>query len=268
MRRYQKDRVRIEYNRKTGEAGTIDVARGCVGCEIRSSCYASKMAKLTNIDFFDPVIRDFDEKLLRRQLSKYENTWVRMGCISDPSLHWNNTIKVCQLCQEFNKTPVVITKCHKMLTEKKVKELMSCGTVLQITFSGFAGERQTRLRRELFDRAVNYSKSLEKVSARVVSAKLKPGKQAIRQANIVGSMKDLGAPIVDTPLRLFKTSPLWRLVDQTQYHRHLSPISGKLDNQRCAGLIIDGAYPCYSSCSATPTETDKVGCSHQCLTEV
>jgi hypothetical protein len=269
---YKKDKIKLQHNNKTGEVGTIDVLRGCCGCECSKICYASKGARMTGINFFSPVKRIFDKKLLERQLSKYNLDWVRIGCISDPSLDWETTCEIVKLVRAYNKTPVVITKAHNYPTDTNLTTLAECDVNLQISVCGMTPRKKVFARqilmRDAFMDSIN-------VSWRINSAAWKPDSKPARVHEILIAMaKVFNVPIIDTPIRLFKTSPFWKHVDQTKYHRHLSPISGKLDNQRTAGLIIPEALPCYSTCSPKPTIPpygnghDEFGCPHQCNTIV
>jgi hypothetical protein len=125
------------------------------------------------------------------------------------------------------------------------------------------------------------------VTWRINSAIWKRNSKPARiQENLISFAEKSDIPILDTPIRLFKTSPIWKLVEQEEYHRHKSPISGKLDNQRTAGLIIPidnqrtagliipKAYPCYSTCSNGPNippygnGNDETGCENQCCTRL
>ena len=267
LKTYVQDRIKLEHNRKTGEAGTIDIFRGCSGCEMKNApCYASKGARRVGIDFFQPVRREFDKKLLERQLKNYDIDWVRIGCISDPSLDWNTTAQVAEIVREHNKTPVIITKAFADIRNKDLKRLARAKAQLQISVCGMTPARRLKRRERIATRARTHA-----IVAcwRINSAIWKPGSKAERQQeDLIHFAEDheLPLPIIDTPIRLFRTSPFWKRVDQEKYHRHISPISGKKDNQRTAGLIIPGAYACYSTCAEGPKGNDPVGCPHQCVT--
>ncbi len=266
LKTYKKDRIQLQHNNKTGEAGTIDIFRGCPGCELKTVCYAAKGAKRAGIDFFRPIRRAYDEKLLKRQLKNYTLSWVRIGCISDPSLDWETATEVATLVKEAKKIPVVITKAYKSPTKDQLSKLAKANTNLQISVCGMTPAQHITRRSVLAEKAL--SVGIDTIW-RIISAEWKKdtgGDKA--QKYLLSLAKGLDIQIIDTPMRVFKTSRLWNHVDQSKYHRHLSPISGKLDNQRTAGLIIKNAFPCFSTCSKDPTENDKVGCSHQCMTEV
>jgi hypothetical protein len=264
---YVQDKIQLQFNQKTVEAGTIDVYRGCPGCELRNApCYASKGATRAGIDFFQPVKRSFDKGLLKRQLDHYELDWVRIGCISDPSIDWNTTSEICQVIRNKGKTPVVISKIHKTPADRHLEILRQTHSNLQVSSSAFAAKKEMRDRKRIIKESIDFG---IKVSSRINSAALKKETRfAGLQDELIQEARDLEIPILETPLRFFKNSSFWKHLDQGLYHRHKSPISGNLDNQQTAGLIIENAYPCFSSCSKFPTETDPIGCQNQCLTNI
>lgn len=264
MKTYKQDKIQLQHNNKTGEAGTIDVYRGCPGCELKSICYAQKGASRTGIDFFQPVKREFDQNLIKRQLKRYGIDWVRIGCISDPSLDWKTTAEICKLVNKAGKKPVIITKLYKSLSDKTLVDLSNANAYLQISVCGITSPKKTRVRKQF---ALDAKQCGIKVSWRINSAFWKMGSKAEKsQQDLITFARDSKIEIIDTPIRLFKTSPLWNLIEEEKYHRHLSPISGKLDNQRTAGLIISKAHACYSTCADGPKDNDPIGCPHQCLT--
>ncbi len=267
MKTYKPDKIKLQHNNKTGEAGTIDIFRGCPGCEMKNApCYASKGASRIGIDFFSPVRREFDKNLLEKQLQKYNLDWVRIGCISDPSLDWSTTCDVVDLIHAEKKTSVIITKVYNTPTASQLERLSKAKALLQISVCGVTPKKKIKQRQQV----VLTAKEIGiEVSWRINSAIWKPKSRAERtQLHLVTFAQGQQIPILDTPIRLFKTSPFWNLVSQDSYHRHLSPISGKLDNQRTAGLLIKDAYPCYSTCADGPKDNDPVGCPHQCLTRI
>lgn len=265
LKTYKQDTICIQHNKKTGEAGTIDIYRGCPGCELRHApCYAAKGAARVGIDFFSPVERRFLVGRLAKQIERYNPSWVRIGCISDPSLDWETTIKISKLLSERNKISVVVTKVHQVPTDEQLISLKENNTILQLSMSAFSGPTISLRRLEVLQRAVSLG---VKTSCRLNSAALvEGGNRWKNQDFIISKALETKTPILETPIRMFKTSPLWKMVDQEKYHNHFSPISGKLDNQMTAGLIIPDSYACFSTCSPIPTKNDPVGCPHQCLT--
>lgn len=263
---YAKDKVTLQHNQKTGEVGTIDIFRGCLGCEMSKSCYAAKGARRTGINFFQPIRRDYDERLLKKQLKNYEIDWVRIGCISDPSLDWSTTNKVIALLSEAGKKAAVITKVYNIPAEEDINELAKGDLNIQISVCGLTPIREVKKRKAF---AIRLKDKGILLGWRINSAAWKKESKAERvQNDLILFAREKRIEIIDTPLRLFTNNNFWNHVDQNLYHRHLSPISGKLDNQRTAGLIIPDSYPCYSTCSPTPTEFDPIGCKHQCLTRM
>ncbi len=268
LKTYKQDRISLQHNNKTGEAGTIDIFRGCKGCELGKTagiCYAAKGAARTGIDFFQPIRRHFSKKFLQDQLKKYKLDWVRIGCISDPSLDWTTTCEVVDLVRQANKTPVIITKCFETPIESHLESLAANKTILQISVCGMTPLGKLKDRQRVADQAM---KKGIKVGWRINSAVWKNKSAAKTQSYLISWARENYIDIIDTPLRLFRTSSFWNHIDKASYKRHLSPISGKLDNQRTAGLIIPDAYPCYSTCSKGPNGNDKIGCKNQCLTDL
>jgi hypothetical protein len=262
---YCPTKIAIQHNKKTGEAGTIDVHRGCPGCELKDApCYAAKGAARVGINFFHPVKRPLDEKFLSRQLKNYSLPWIRVGCISDPSLNWKTSARVCEILHDHGKTPVIVTKIYTELQDTILTKLLKSEAIVQVSTSALASNEPQ------LSRLINLFKANTaglRTSLRLNTAKFPQGNTLdAKQEELIILAAEAQIPILETPIRLFRTSPLWNLVDQSQYHRHLSPISGRLDNQRTAGLLIPNAWPCFSSCATGPSGNDPVGCPHQCLT--
>jgi len=266
MRKYRAGDICLLSNRKTQEVGTIDVKRGCVGCELaKAPCYASKMAQITAINFFAPVTMTLNRRKIERQLSLYSENWVRIGCSSEPSLDWKKTIEVCNLIRESNKTPVIISKGFNVLTKEIASSLVESSPIVQISVSAFQSKAQEQKR---FKSLIASREAGLKTSLRIVSCMPKKKEIIDYQEKLISFARKENFIIIDTPLRLFTTSPLYKKVDTTKYFRHHSPLSGKLDNQYTAGLIIEKSFPCFSSCSRLPRkEFQDPGCDHQCLTE-
>jgi len=261
MERYITTDIQLFYNQKTGDQATIDTTRGCQGCELKEApCYAAKMARLHNINFFYPVKQRLKRNLLQKQLEKYSGSWIRVGCTSDPSLDWDQSSEVCEMIRDAGKIPVIITKLFNPPTGNDVDRLEKAQTIVHVSTSAIS-KLQNQRRRKIIEEKL---RGKVRVVNRIVTMAYKNKKLQDRQEELIQKAgKD---PICETPLRIFRTSPLWKLVNPSRYHRHSSPISGHLDNQLTAGLLIPGAFPCYSSCSLVPTETDSVGCRNQCCT--
>lgn len=267
MKHYKSGDICLLSNRKTGEVGTLDIRRGCFGCELsKAPCYAAKMAHMTGIDFFYPVEMTLNEDRLQRQLQNYKPLWVRIGCNSEPSLDWEKTTRICELVKEAGKIPVVISKAHKDISSEQVARLAETNVRLQVSTSAFSKEAQDKRRNRLLVLAI--AEGIPS-SLRIVSGQFKEPTYTLKQEYHRLCAIAAKIPIIDTPLRIFKTSPLYKHLDSSAYKRHLSPLTGKLDNQQTAGLVIDGAYPCFSSCSREPRkEFSDPGCKHQCLTSL
>lgn len=260
MRRYKAGLVQIRQNHKTD--GAIDPVRGCIGCELRDQCYAKTMAGIGRTEFFQPVVQTLDERKLTRQLRSYRHDWIRIGCTGDPSLAWATTARVVELCAATNVRPVVVTKVHERVPGNFLAILAGLAQV-QVSVSGLEDARQRVRRLGTVERLTAAGGD---VVLRLVSGAWRDGSpQAAEQDRLVSWANQRGLPILDTPLRVFRTTAAWDLLDQAKYRRHVSPISGQPGCRYCAGLLIDQAFPCYSTCSPTATRHDP-GCPHQCAT--
>lgn len=265
MRLYKVQDIKINYNRKTKEAGTLDVVRGCIGCELKNApCYAVKGCQITSTDFFSPQQQIFNPSKLRNQFKRYQSSWIRIGCTSDPSLDWN-TVGLClDILKDFKIKPVIITKLFNPLPDNIIHQVRELEGNIQISLSGIQPTNSPRLD------ALKTILSLEgKAVSRIISAPWNEGSKPYKkQRSLIEFSQKNKLPILETPLRIFKTSPFVNLIDMSKMHRHLSPISGKLDNQSCAGLILpERDFDCYSTCSIVGNEFDP-GCKHQCLTNL
>lgn len=267
MRFYKRDYIKLIKNQKTKEVATIDIAKGCKGCELKHApCYAFKMARMSGLDFFTPVPQKLKISLLEKQLQKYNLDWIRIGCISDPSLNWEITSQICRLASEKNITPVIISKIYSALSQETLESLVRDKAQLQVSTSGLMSRRQKDQR---LSTIINYKKLGGKIVNRINSAVFKENSKAYKlQENLILFSQQEEIPILETPLRTFKTSPLYSLLDSRRYKKHLSPLSGKYDSQSSAGLIIPNTYACYSTCSPTPIGNYDPGCSHQCCTKL
>jgi hypothetical protein len=213
-----------------------------------------------------PVKRTFKPGLLDTQLSRYKVDWIRLGCISDPSLDWEGLEPILLLLAKHKKTPVIVTKIYEPIPDSTFKVMKKSQSILQVSTSGLAPKRWSKTRLDTIERARDLGIFS---SSRINSAAFKENSRPwVLQENLISWAEENQIPILETPIRTFKTSPIWKLLDQDKYHKHLSPISGNYDCQSTAGLMINGAYPCFSSCSEFPTKTDRTGCRNQCLTRI
>ena len=264
-RPYQASRVRIIGNHKTD--GMIDPVRGCLGCELSPECYARKMARMGRTDHGIPVRQILDPVFLAKQVKRYAqhpHDWIRIGCVGDPSFDWELTTEVCRIVRDAGVTPVIVSKIHQAIPRKCAASLAET-SLLQVSVSGMQTQRQgeTRLATVLRHRSLGGAVMIRLVSARWLAGSA-PDK---RQTALAFWAQSHGVTVLDTPLRLRRTGPFWALVEQPVYHRHCSPMSGTLGIEYSAGLVIEGALPCASTCSPVWRAAYDPGCAHQCGTK-
>jgi hypothetical protein len=263
-RPYQASRVRIIGNHKTD--GAIDPVRGCTGCELTSDCYARKMARIGRTEHGTPIRQILDSVFLAKQVKRYaqhSHSWIRIGCVGDPSFDWELTTDVCRIVHDAGVTPVIVSKIHQEIPRDLAASIAET-SLLQVSVSGLQTERQreTRLTTLLRHRTLGGRVGMRFVSARWLEGSA-PDEE---QRALTFWAQSHGVAILDTPLRLNRCGPSWALVEQSAYHRHCSPMSGALATEYTAGLVIEGALPCYSTCSPVWRAAYDPGCAHQCGT--
>jgi len=263
MEIYKTNKISLSGNRKV-DPNTLDISKGCIGAQKRengcyNACYACKMSKLANKDFSVPVPQILDESLLRKQLKTLKQNWVRIGVSGDPSSDWDTTVKVCQIVRESGRTPVVKTKCWTEPEQIHLKQMAVSNTIFQVSMSALDDEDESKRRSKAL---ASYRDLLPGYSVPMVnSLAFKPGELHTRQATDSELLLKFCGSILEVPIRLFKTNPIWKELDESKYHHHESVISGKEDSQYTAGLVINltGVYPCNTKCSE---------CENQCMVNV
>jgi len=177
-------------------------AHGIGGCY--GLCYAYKMAELYGFDFSKSVSRKGgDKSSVERVVRHHPKPWFRIGTMGDPCHDWDWTVDVCEWLGKY-RTPVVVTKSWKDLTDDHVKALRDIGAVVNISTSPLDsdGERDHRLMQylRLKDNSVG-------VVLRVVTARF--GKTIYGQG-LNEIQRDLFARfrVIDNPLRIPKTNQM------------------------------------------------------------
>jgi len=124
----------------------VDTVKGCQmglvaypngGCY--GECYACKTAKRYGIDFATSVSRKLYPSTkadIFFSVKKHYATWYRIGTAGDPSHDWDNTISVCEYLQNTGKTPVIITKHWKELSDFQLMRLKAVSAVINTSTSG------------------------------------------------------------------------------------------------------------------------------------
>lgn len=274
MKKYKKITIDISGNRKTSNA--IDTVRGCTGAAKRKggcygSCYAAKLAHMAGIDFSKPVRNILDEARLEKQLAKNESTWIRIGVSGDPSLNWKDTVRVCELTRAAGKIPVLMTKAWVKPTDEMLKKLAACKTQLQISISALDTKKELLRRLDTLRRyAILYK---DGCTFKVTTAPFSDPKIKHRQDELMALAKKNEFKIMELPLRTFQTSSYADKLAWNVMRKHVSPISGKEDNQWTAGMLYkpdDFIKKLHRNKTKTYFLCDEVtcdSCKHKCLTE-
>lgn len=261
LKPYKSSRIALSWNQKTADAATIDVARGCPGCELSAApCYAKKMAQMAAIDHGCVVSQRLSSSFLETQLETYKGSWIRIGCTSDPSLDWAKTAQVVESCLVSGIIPVIVSKIHEPIPDYS----SLVGAQLQVSVSGLQTAEQSE--RRLHAMIVAKAWGIQVVMRLVSAVWIHGSAEEAEQERMVAFARAIGIEILETPLRIYSTSSIYQLVEKSQYHRHVSPISGLPATEYTAGLVVADAKPCFSTCSPPPTEHDPRGCAHQCCT--
>lgn len=263
MRKYKKIKIRAGGNRKT-DRNILDTVRGCIGAKVikggcYGQCYAAKMAKVSGVDFSHPVACELDPTTLRRSLKRVDEPWIRIGVSGDPSLEWGLTLRVADYCREADKIPVVITKGWHKPTDTDLWWLQSSGAVLHVSLSALDGRRLIKQRRDLMHR---YKDKGGTVVCRLITSAF-TGEFGGLQSELITWCRDRQIPILETPLRFFRTNPYYLsgVIDSDKVKPHISPFTGKTDGALSAGRLIGGSPFTTGYCDTTCNQ-----CPNQCWT--
>ena len=124
----------------------VDTVKGCTlgmkaypggGCY--GECYAAKTAARYGIDFSTSVSRQFCGLWHRMTLIKlmiaHRSSWYRVGTAGDPCHDWTHTVSVLRDFRWAKKTPVIITKHWRTLTDKQIDDLRWLSAVVNTSTS-------------------------------------------------------------------------------------------------------------------------------------
>jgi len=169
---------------------------GCYGL-----CYANKTATRYGYDFTKSVSRspwvDGISKSIEKIVAQHHAAWFRIGTMGDPSFDWDLTVSVCAWLAKL-KTPVVITKHWKKLSNAQISMLRECGAVVNTSISPLdtPSEIEYRLNQfhSLFDSGVMSV-------LRIVSCDFGHTEIAKRLDGIQSGLF-LESPVIDNPLRI------------------------------------------------------------------
>lgn len=140
----------------------VDTVKGCAagmsahpngGCY--GECYANKNARRYGLDFSVSVTRrlmPWDSVDIFCTVRDHYATWYRIGTAGDPSHDWEITISVCEALRETGKTPVIITKHWKTLSDSDIQRLKIVNAVINTSASGLDTDAEIKHRVKQIER--------------------------------------------------------------------------------------------------------------------
>lgn len=115
-------------------SGTKNDIKGCYG-----DCYAARSAKRYGYDFTKTVLRKFKCRKhieeIKKQISKIDLDFIRIGTSGDPSENWNHTISIIDKIKYCGKKIVIITKHFNNLSHEQYDFLKSCNVIFNTSVS-------------------------------------------------------------------------------------------------------------------------------------
>jgi hypothetical protein len=245
--------LRKPYGRKIVRRGNcLDPVRGCPwggngGCY--NMCYAAEVLKRYHILFNIPVRQILREDLLRKDLAECPESWVRIGVFGEPSVDWDLTAKVAQICHEERKDVVILTRLVNLPNERQLVELAEARVLLSFTVWSVDG---SDIWKKLIHVAKWYKVLGGRAVARLVTFAFRDPLDQKRQEYIMQELLSGGLPIVEQPARLRRTNSLWRLCNPAAYSGG-SYTSPSVSHWLEAGRQLDGgALLCTGRCPDCP----------------
>ena len=256
--------LRVRGNLKASK-NTLDVVYGCAGAKLNDglgcfgSCYAQRLSERAGMGktgFHTPVQQIIDEEVLRKDLSKVEKKWLRLGVQGDPAYWWEGTVQVCKIAKEFDLIPVIFTRFWVKPTEDQLRELAESGAWLQTSI--FAADSDAYLNgiKRIFKL---YEKFGGTTAFRLVSADWDEKNGGKEYKEKQDEMAKWDFNIIEQPLRVIRKSPFYKYLKKDVLFK-VDSSGKKLFNsqQYSAGP----QYEELPSCWGTKCEE----CGNQCLT--
>ena len=278
MKPYVPFTISLTSNKKSEDF--VDPVRGCIGAQERkggcyNECYACRMALRGGVQFDIPVVGKLNAKLLKKQLAESSAKWIRIGTAGDPSRAWGHTDMVARLVRAAGKVPVIMTKCWKIPTDRQLDSLAKSLAIIQISVSGFDTVRELEKRLKTAERYA--SRWRNGVILKVITAPFKVdstspysgrayGWASARimsefQSNIIKMAREKYR-LMELPLRLFRTNPNLKIINESQLRPHISPISKKSDGKLTGGVLFANTNKGDLICAETLCKD----CENQCGT--
>lgn len=233
----------------------VDTIKGCTlgmaaypngGCY--GECYAAKVAALYGRDFTKSVSRQWTgidhRSTIIRAMMKYPAPWYRVGTFGDPSHDWTHTIAILRELRWTKKTPVIITKHWRVMTDKHVDDLRWLKAVVNTSTSGLDTDAEIRHRVGQLERL--RAAGIKSV-CRVVTCNFGTSDWARGCKEKQDYLLSL-APVIDTPLRLRASNPRLLSGEITSTVREDSVGGGKVVSLHRDSVFLGKCGDCPDQC--------------------
>jgi hypothetical protein len=231
----------------------VDTVKGCTlgmqaypdgGCY--GDCYAHHIAAYRGFDFAVSVKRGFCDRehlaTLRRILVSHSATWYRIGTNGDPSHDWPHTVSVCHYLRDGQRTPVIVTKHWRTLSDEQLDRLRKLKAVVNTSTSGMDTDAEIAHRVTQLERVRDAG---VRSVCRIVTCDYGDSEWARSCAEKQDYLLSL-SPVIDNPFRPSKTNEHVVNGDIVTVHRPES-IGGTR-----VSLLNESAH--LGSCEACPDQ--------------
>jgi hypothetical protein len=248
--------LRKPYGRKVVREGNcLDPVRGCPfgndgGCF--GICYSAEAMKRYHVLFGIPVPQILRGDLLRRDLARCGESWVRVGVNGEPSCDWDLTIRVAGICREAGKDVVILTRLAVPPTEEQLRRLVGTGACLSVTVWGLDPESVWRPRLEAARRYIEVG---GRAIVRLVTFAFGNQADAENQERIAQTAREIGTVLVEQPARVRRTSRYWPRLDTSAYTPYGAYTDPHIHRWFSAGRQIPNSLLCAGHCPS---------CTHKC----
>ena len=239
----------------------VDTVKGCSigmrahpphGCY--GECYAYRTAARYGIDFSVAVSRRFATLAVWRAVfctvRDHPASWYRIGTAGDPSHDWDHTVGVCESLRGAGKTPVIITKHWRRLTEDQIGRLRTMGAVVNTSTSGLDSDAELKYRVSQVNRLKRAG--LRSV-CRVVTCQYGTSEWA-RQCKDRQDYLMTFSPLIDNPLRATKANPHVMNGDIMLSYEYKSIGGGKQVSLHSPDVYLGTCEACPDQCGALPVK--------------
>ncbi|MDH5572876.1 MAG: hypothetical protein OEY89_14010, partial [Gammaproteobacteria bacterium] len=232
----------------------VDTVKGCeLGMKVRpgtgcyGECYANKSASRYGRDFSKSVSRGLGSVNFKAVFSAVKNhyaAWYRIGVAGDPCHDWENTISVCEQLKPTLKTPVIITKHWRVLSDNQIARLKECNAVINTSTSGLDTNQEMKHR-------VNQIKRLKDSGLasvnRVVTCNYGNSEWALKAKEKQDYLLTI-LPVIDNPLRASRTNDRVVSGDIILTKREDSVGGGKFVSLHNADVYLGSCKECPDQC--------------------